>query len=371
MTTDVLHPFGLKTKILSLPELSRRAEKIRRSGGRLVLTNGCFDLLHLGHVRYLERARELGDCLAVAVNGDESVRALKGAGRPINSAADRAEVLAALACVDFVTVFSDVRVTKVIEAIRPAIYAKGGDYTKESLNAKELAALKAVDARVEILPLVPGKSTSGLLERLHQGQAMERLAIGILGSGKGSNCRAILEEIRDGKLEAEVRIVISDVADAGILAIGREFGVPTVFLAPGKWKTKLDPEAETELVRLLREAGVDLVVLAGFMRILKEPLLTAFAQRIINLHPSLLPKYPGREAWAQALAAGERVTGCTVHFVDAGIDTGEIIAQEEVPILPNDTAASLHARIQEAERKLYPAVIGRLAASAAYPRSDF
>lgn len=191
---------------------------------------------------------------------------------------------------------------------------------------------------------------------------MERLAIGILGSGKGSNCRAILEQIRAGKLEAECRVVVSDVADAGILAIAREFGVPAVFFPPGKFRTKLEPEREEELVRLLREAGVELVVLAGFMRVLKAPLLKAFPRRIINLHPSLLPKFPGREAWTQALVAGESVTGCTVHYVDAGVDSGEIIAQCEVPILPNDTSASLHARIQGVERELFSAVIGQLAA---------
>ena len=191
---------------------------------------------------------------------------------------------------------------------------------------------------------------------------MHRIALAILGSGKGSNCRAILEQIRSGKLEAECRIVVSDVADAGILAIAREFGLPGVYFPPGKFRTKLEPEREEQLVRLLRDAGVDMVVLAGFMRVLKAPLLEAFPRRIINLHPSLLPKFPGREAWGQALAAGETVTGCTVHYVEAGVDSGEIIAQREVPILPNDTPASLHARIQIAERELFPAVISRLAA---------
>lgn len=200
---------------------------------------------------------------------------------------------------------------------------------------------------------------------------MSPLPFGILGSGKGSNCRAILQEIRSGKLNGDARIVISDVQDAGILAIAKEFGVPAVFLQPGKWKTKLEPATEEELVRLLREAGVEWVVLAGFMRILKAPLLDAFPHRVINLHPSLLPKFPGLEAWAQALVAGESVTGCTVHFVDAGIDTGKIIAQREVPILPDDTPDSLHARIQIAERELYPAVIRELAKAATQPRSDF
>ena len=191
------------------------------------------------------------------------------------------------------------------------------------------------------------------------------LALGILGSGKGSNCRAILEQIRAGHLRADVRIVISDVADAGILEIAREFGVPEVFLPPGKFRTKLEPEVEQQLVRLLRAAGVELVVLAGFMRVLKPITLDAFPRHIINLHPSLLPKFPGREAWVQALVAGEKMTGCTVHFVDAGVDSGEIIAQQEVPILPADSPASLHERIQCAERELFPAVIGKLAAQRA------
>ena len=188
---------------------------------------------------------------------------------------------------------------------------------------------------------------------------MSRLALGILGSGKGSNCRAILEQIRAGKLAADARLVVSDVFDAGILDIARAFGVPNLYLPPGKFRTRLEPQVEMQLVRMLQEAGVELVVLAGFMRVLKEQILAAFPRRILNLHPSLLPNFPGVEAWAQALAAGGKVTGCTVHYVDAGIDSGEIIAQREVPIAPGDTPESLHARIQIAERALYPEVIGR------------
>jgi len=188
---------------------------------------------------------------------------------------------------------------------------------------------------------------------------MSRLAIGILGSGKGSNCRAILEQIRAQKLAADARLIISDVFDAAILDVAREFGVPNAYLPPGKFRTRLEPTAEMELLKMLEAAGVDLVILAGFMRVLKEPMLNAFPRRIINLHPSLLPKFPGMEAWRQALVAGEKLTGCTVHYVDAGIDSGEIIAQRNVPVLPNDTPESLHARIQIAERELYPEVIGR------------
>jgi phosphoribosylglycinamide formyltransferase-1 len=188
---------------------------------------------------------------------------------------------------------------------------------------------------------------------------MKKLALGILGSGKGSNCRAVLEQISAGNLEAEARLVVSDVFDAGILDIAREFGVANVYLPPGKFRTRLEPNVEMELVRLLKEAGVELVVLAGFMRLLKEPMLGAYPGRIINIHPSLLPKFPGIESWKQVLDAGEKITGCSVHYVDAGIDSGEIIAQRKVLVLPGDTPESLHARIQVAERALYPEVIAR------------
>lgn len=189
---------------------------------------------------------------------------------------------------------------------------------------------------------------------------MKRVPLGILGSGKGSNCRAILESIKSGALAAEVRVVISDVFDAPILDIAREFSVPNAYLPPGRFHTRLEPQAEADLLRMLREAGVELVVLAGFMRILKSPMLEAFTRRIVNIHPSLLPKFPGLEAWKQALVAGEKTTGCTVHYVDEQIDHGDIIAQSEVPILPNDTPESLHARIQIAEHELYPTAIGQI-----------
>ena len=189
---------------------------------------------------------------------------------------------------------------------------------------------------------------------------MKRLPIGILGSGKGSNCRAILERIRSGDLAAEARLVVSDVLEAPILDMAREFGVANAYLPPGRFRTRLEPEIEAQLVQMLRDFGVELVVLAGFMRVLHEPMLKAFPRRIINIHPSLLPKFPGLEAWKQALVAGETVTGCTVHYVDEQIDHGQILAQKEVRILPNDTAESLHARIQVLEHELYPTIIAEL-----------
>ena len=196
---------------------------------------------------------------------------------------------------------------------------------------------------------------------------MKRLPVGILGSGKGSNCRVILERIRSGDLAADARVIISDVLDAPILDIAREFSVANAYLPPGRFRTRLEPEIEEALVKMLRQAGVHLVVLAGFMRVLHAPMLNAFPRRIINIHPALLPKFPGLEAWKQALAAGETVTGCTVHFVDEKIDHGQIIAQREVPILPHDTPESLHARVQVAEHQLYPAAIAEFCEKYAGP----
>jgi len=184
--------------------------------------------------------------------------------------------------------------------------------------------------------------------------------IGILGSGKGSNCRAILQSIRDGKLDAKATVVISDVLEAPILEIAGEFGVPNAYLPPGHFRTRLEPIVEEQLVEMLRNAGAEVVALAGFMRVLKKPMLAAFPRRIVNIHPSLLPKFPGLEAWNQALVANEKWTGVTVHYVDAQVDHGDIILQREVPILPGDIPESLHARIQEVEHVLYPEALAQV-----------
>jgi phosphoribosylglycinamide formyltransferase 1 len=185
--------------------------------------------------------------------------------------------------------------------------------------------------------------------------------LGILGSGKGSNMAAIAEACASGKIPASIALVLSDVPEAGILEHAKRFAVPLAHIAPGKYRTKLDEEAERTCIQRLTAARVDLIVLAGFMRILKGDFLKAFADRVVNIHPSLLPAFPGLEAWKQALDHGVKVTGCTVHFVDQGVDSGPIIAQETVPVLEGDTPEILHARIQEAERNLYPATIGALA----------
>jgi rfaE bifunctional protein nucleotidyltransferase chain/domain len=156
----------MSEKIVNPDRLAAIAESLRAQGRKLVLTNGCFDLLHAGHVRYLQAARALGDALAVAINGDDSVRALKGEGRPLNTERDRAEIVAALACVDHVVIFSEIRVTALIERVRPAIYVKGGDYTPASLDPEERAALEKIGAEIRILPFESGHSTSGLIERM-------------------------------------------------------------------------------------------------------------------------------------------------------------------------------------------------------------
>jgi phosphoribosylglycinamide formyltransferase-1 len=184
------------------------------------------------------------------------------------------------------------------------------------------------------------------------------LKIAVLGSGTGSNYGAIAAAIAQGRLRAEVVAVVSDVPGARILELAAAHEAPAIRVPASRFRSKLEPEQEQALARTLQKLEVDLVVLAGFMRLLKEPMVEAFPRAIINIHPSLLPKYPGLEAWKQALAAGESETGCTVHYVDLGMDTGEIIAQEVVPILPGDTAEILHARIQAAEHQLYPRVIG-------------
>lgn len=324
----------------------------------MVFTNGCFDILHTGHARYLATARALGDVLVVAVNDDASVEALKGPGRPINGAADRAEMLEALGAVDRAVIFSGERVTAVIDALRPDIYAKGGDYTVESLNPEERAALAAAGTEIHILDLVPGRSTSATLARMANPAGVTRKPrLGVLGSGSGSNFQSILDAIAAGTLDAEVALVVSDKPDAYILERARRAGVPAIFVDPGPYKTKLGDSAQKEIRDRLVAGGVDLVLLAGFMRVVKDPLLSSFPRRILNIHPSLLPAFPGLAAWKQAVDAGVTESGCTVHYVDGGIDTGSIIARERVAVFPADTPESLHARIQQAEHQLYPKVV--------------
>lgn len=188
-----------------------------------------------------------------------------------------------------------------------------------------------------------------------------KFRIGILGSGKGSNFVALADACANGQEPFEIALALSDVPTAGMLERARERGVPARHIPPGAFRTKLDDDSERAFITALREAGVELIALAGFMRVLKGEFLRAFEGRIVNIHPSLLPSFPGLEAWKQALDYGVKVTGCSVHFVDAGVDSGPIIAQQTVPVLDDDTPASLHERIQQAEHELYPRCVAAIA----------
>ena len=189
----------------------------------------------------------------------------------------------------------------------------------------------------------------------------QEFQLGVLGSGAGSNFAAIADAIVGGHIPAGIAIVLSDVPDAGILSQAASRNCPATYIAPGKFRTKLDEDAERAYVTALQSANVDLIVLAGFMRVLKGDFLRAFEGRIVNIHPSLLPSFPGLEAWKQALDHGVKLTGCTVHFVDAGVDAGAIIAQQTVPVLDDDTPETLHARIHAAEYELYPKCVAAIA----------
>ncbi len=189
---------------------------------------------------------------------------------------------------------------------------------------------------------------------------MNATRIAILGSGRGTNAAALIDACASGLIPASVAVVLADAPDAGILERARERGVPAEHLPPGEFRTKLDEESEAAWIRRLRDAKVEWIALAGFMRVLKRPFLSAFPRRVLNIHPSLLPAFPGLAAWRQALEHGVKITGCTVHIVDESVDAGPILGQAAVPVLDGDTAESLHARIQEAERRLYPAVLAAL-----------
>jgi phosphoribosylglycinamide formyltransferase-1 len=193
-----------------------------------------------------------------------------------------------------------------------------------------------------------------------------RMRVVILGSGRGSNAEAILLAQQAGRLgAARVVQILSDKPDAGILALGARFGVPARYVDPAPFKTKLEGEGEARFITAVQEARPDLVVLAGFMRVLKAGFLGAFAGKIINLHPSLLPAFPGLDGIGQALRAGVKETGCTVHYVTLEVDAGRIIEQARVPIEPGETVESLAEKVHAAEHRLLPAVIARLSTGGA------
>ncbi len=194
---------------------------------------------------------------------------------------------------------------------------------------------------------------------------MSKLKLGVLGSGSGSNMQSIVDAIKAETLDAEVRLVLADFPDAKILERAARHNIPAQYLNCAPWKTKLEGAAEDKCIELLKAAGVDTVVLAGFMRIVKPKLLAAFPDRVLNIHPALLPAFPGVHSWTQALEYGCKVAGVTVHFVDAGTDSGPILVQRAVPVLEDDTPETLHARIQVEEHQAYPEAL-RILASGAY-----
>jgi len=188
------------------------------------------------------------------------------------------------------------------------------------------------------------------------------IRLGVLGSGHGTNFEEIAKKIASGEIRnAEIAVVISDVKDAPILEKAEKMGLKALYLPADDFKTKLEGPQEETYIRTLKEHGVDYVILAGFMRMIKKGLLDAFPMKVVNIHPALLPAFPGLESWKQALTYGAKLAGCTIHFVDAGMDSGPIIAQAAVPVLDGDTPTSLHARIQEQEHIWFPKVIDWLA----------
>jgi phosphoribosylglycinamide formyltransferase-1 len=190
---------------------------------------------------------------------------------------------------------------------------------------------------------------------------LARLRIGVLASGRGSNLKAIIDAIDRGDLDVELAVVISDVADAAALEIAREAGIDALYIDPEKKKARMTEAAERRIIDELTSRGVELVALAGFMRILSPRLVGAFKMRIMNIHPSLLPSFPGLRVQKKALEYGVKFSGCTVHFVDEGVDTGPIVIQAAVPVEDDDTVETLSARILKEEHRIYAEAIRRFA----------
>jgi len=181
------------------------------------------------------------------------------------------------------------------------------------------------------------------------------LKLGVLISGSGSNLQSIIDNIENGSLKAVIKVVISNKPDAFGVTRAQKHGIPVIIVKNGNFKSKED--YDLELVRILKENDVDLVILAGFMRILTPAFLRAFPGKVMNIHPALLPSFPGTHGQKQAFDYGVKFSGCTVHFVDEGVDTGPIILQSVVPVLDDDTEETLAARILKEEHKIYPQAI--------------
>jgi phosphoribosylglycinamide formyltransferase-1 len=184
---------------------------------------------------------------------------------------------------------------------------------------------------------------------------MERLSLAVLASGRGSNLQAIIDQIEEGRLHASIKLLVVDNPDAFAIERARRHSIPYLYLDPGEFPTK--DSYFVKIVEELKARGVELVILAGFMRIVRRPMIEAYPNRIMNIHPALLPSFPGFHGQRQAVDYGVRITGCTVHFVDEGMDTGPVIIQAAVPVLPDDTEETLSARVLKLEHRIFPEAI--------------
>lgn len=201
------------------------------------------------------------------------------------------------------------------------------------------------------MPEIAAGGTLGSPET--EGTGLEKLRVGVLASGRGSNLQAILDRSIAGEIDVEVAIVLSDVEDAPALSLAKTAGVPAIHVPPGRFRTKLEPEIEKQYIDILFAHGVEVVALAGFMRVLHDDFLSAFPGRVVNIHPSLLPAFPGLNVQKKAIDHGVKWSGATVHFVNAGVDSGPIILQAAVPVLDDDTPDTLAARILVEEHRIY------------------
>ena len=190
------------------------------------------------------------------------------------------------------------------------------------------------------------------------------MKIAVLASGRGSNLQAIIDSVANGDCAAEIAVVLSDKSDAFALKRAEKAGIPNFYVNPKAYENKA--AYENKLLEYIRQYDCEFIVLAGYMRLVGETLLAAFPNRIINIHPALLPAFPGLHGQKQALDYGVKVAGCTVHFVDGGMDTGKIIAQRVVAVLPDDDEDSLSARILEQEHFIFPYVINKIAKGEVY-----
>ena len=194
------------------------------------------------------------------------------------------------------------------------------------------------------------------------------LRLGVMASGRGSNFVAIVEAIQSGKLDAQVQVVIYNNPDAGVLTHARELNIPAILVNHRDFDCRED--VDLQVARVLKERNVDLVVMAGWMRRVTQVLIDAFPRRMLNIHPSLLPSFPGLHAVGQALKYGVKFSGCTVHWVELEVDSGPIVLQAVVPVMPDDTEETLQARIQVEEHRIYPQAIAIAAQEIAFAKID-